>query len=579
MAKNPYLKSFIETLDERYPDDSKSLTNSQWLFQHTTLRQKPFSTKDYSFQTEIIDDMNPDLSCIKPSQVGLTESQMRKFFAFLKRNPGTSGIFSFPNQPMRDRMSQSRIKLLLETDKIWNGPLVAKPVRQKALYQVDESFGYIFGTTEGEATSTSADILMEDEVDLANQALRGLMQSRLQNSDHKINQRFSTPTFEGFGIDAAYRASDQRSYLIRCPGCRHWQAPDFKREFLRLPGLPITCQDVTRLSQDEVNQIDISNVAVVCERCSKPLDLRNPSENREWVAKHPGRSGHGYDVRPFSTHRITIPYILDQMMKYNRADNPRGFFNTVLGQPFNDSNARISEADIRQCFLSNEQPVSPAAFGDVFLGADMGETCHVVIGRPNHIFEFHQIPRREIVDFVVGKTNAYNIVAGGIDRYPYTPTSDEIRDKTFGRIMPVGYATVPKAPAVVEQFDEFEQLTHYVVNRTISIDAVANKTRNRVWNFSGHEAQSSLLISHMRGMFRMELPDLPPVWQKVGEDHYLHAMANHQLAVRLKQGIDFQADQRSSIFLGGGARLFTPAGPGIFRGADNASPFGILGGR
>ncbi|WP_204307082.1 hypothetical protein, partial [Klebsiella aerogenes] len=70
-------------------------------------------------------------------------------------------------------------------------------------------FGYITGTTEGEATSISADILMEDEVDLADQSMRSLFQSRLQGSLWKITQRFSTPTYLGYGIDAAYQASDK----------------------------------------------------------------------------------------------------------------------------------------------------------------------------------------------------------------------------------------------------------------------------------------------------------------------------------------------------------------------------------
>lgn len=564
-------------LDERYPDDTKALTTTQWLFQHTKLRQRPFSTKDYEFQTKILDDLHPDLSCLKLSQVGMTESQFRKFFAFLKRNPGTSGIFSFPNQPMRDRVSQTRIKTMLETDKIWNGPLVAKPVRQKAIYQVDESFGYITGTTEGEATSIAADLLMEDEVDLADQAMRGLMQSRLQNSDWKITQRFSTPTYQGYGIDAAYAVSDSHEFMIRCAACRHWQLPDFERRFLKLPGLPLECEDVTKLSSQDIDKIVMDEVAVVCERCSVPLNLRDPETPREWVAEHPGRRGRGYRIRAFSTHKITIPYILDQLVKYTRADNTRGFYNTVLGRAYNDSNARISEEDIRACMDVAQTP-TPEMYrgtGDIFLGADMGQTCHVVIGRPNHIFEFKQIPQHEIVDFVVARCNSYGIVAGGLDMYPYTPTAEEIRDKTHGIVMPVAYSTSKTAPSVAEHRDEFEKLSHYVVNRTRALDAVSLKTRTRSWKFTGYEAHSHILVTHLRNMFRIEAPDSPPMWNKIGEDHYFHALSNHQTAVRLRAGIDFQSDQRSSIFLGGGARLFTPPRQGIYRGAD--TPFGILG--
>lgn len=565
---NSHLAAFLSGLDERFPDDSTSMSMAEWITTNTKLRQRKFSFDGFEFQRQIVDDMHPDMTVMKLSQIGLTEVQMRKFFGFLKRNVGTAGIFSMPTLPMRDRLSQTRIKTLIEGEPIFNGPMVAKPVRHKGLYQVDESFGYITGTTEGEATSISADILMEDEVDLADQSMRSLFQSRLQGSKWKVTQRFSTPTYLGYGIDAAYQASDKHEWFIRC-SCGHHQVPIFHPRFLCLPGLKGDHEDLSKLSQEQVDAIDMDNTYVRCEKCFRPLDLGGPA--REWIAEFPSRRSRGYRVRPFSITSITIPYIFRMLLEYQRKDNLKGWHNTVIGEAFNDSNARISEEDLIAIMHPRQVEPGELQTGDLFLGCDVGQTCHVVIGKPNSLLEFHQVPQQEIVQFIKGRVETLGIVQGGIDMYPYTPTAEAVREATNGIIMPMAYSTSKVAPAIKEAQDEFEVTTHYTINRTQALDLVAKQCRNRSWQLAGYGPFASLVKTHFRDMIRIEAPDEPPVWNKInGDDHFLHAAALQQTAVRLRAGVEFSSDQRSTVFIGGGARLFTPQGRPIFRGADQA---------
>lgn len=573
---NRLLTDFLAGLDQRFPDDSSVMSMSEWLTRNTRLRNRPFSFKGYEFQKQIADDMHPDLTCIKLSQIGLSEIQFRKFFGFLKRNVGTAGIFSMPNQPMRDRISVTRIKTMIESDPIFNGPMVDKPVRRKDLYQVDQSFGYITGATEGEATSISADIHFADEVDLADQSMLALFGSRLQGSEWKIRQRFSTPTYYGYGIDAAFSISDQHEYLYRCPGCRHWQTPNFEPRFVCLPGLTKDIEDLSKLTSEDIDLIDFDGCHVRCEECSRPMDLTDPSL-REWVPVHPSRKSRGYRVRCFSVANITIPYILRQLKEYQRADNMKGFHNTVLGEAFNDANARISEEDIRFVMKGQGAP-DPRPAGGLFIGIDAGLTCHVTIGTPGHVFEWHQVPQHELVAFVKGRLDTLPIVGGCMDMYPYTNLAEEIRDLQGhqGKIMPIAYATVATAAALVEKKDEFEVVTHYVANRTKAIDTVSKLTRNRGWSFTGYGEQQSLIITHMRDMIRIERPDEAPVWEKInGNDHYLHSLGYQQLAVRVRAAQDFRSDtdERSNVMLFGGDVL-NHRNDNLHRGADFA---GVLG--
>lgn len=554
---NRLLNEFIQGLEARYPSDSTAMPMSEWITTHTHLRGKKFSFKDHGFQKQITDDLHTDLSVIKISQVGATEVQLRKFLAFLRRNTGVSGIFSLPSQPMRDRLSQTRVKSLVESEEIFNPLALSKPVRQKSIYQIDQSFGYFTGATEGEATSIPADILFIDEIDLADQGMLGLFQSRLQASKWKITQRFSTPTYVGYGIDAHYQASDQHEYMCKCGSCGHWQVPLWTPRFMHLPGFRAeaeTSEQMAQLAADEIEAIDLDNAYVRCEKCSRPLDL---ASNREWVAVHPTRRTRGYRIRPFSTTNITIPYIFEQLNRYRIAENLRGFFNTVLGEPFNDGNARLSEDDIRACMISPAVP-SELPEGPMLIGGDVGQVCHIVIGTANHIVEMVQVPQSELRDFILGRLATYPIIAGCLDMYPYTPLVEEIRDASGKVIMPMAYATTPNVAPLRENKDEFDETTHFIAHRTKAIDAVAKDIRTRQYRLSGYGGHGSLLVNHLRDMIRIETPDEPPVWNKLsGQDHFFHAMVFHRLAVRMKLGIDFKSDKdlRTHIFLLGGGGL------------------------
>jgi hypothetical protein len=532
---------------------------STWLERNTRLKNEPFSFRHYEFQRQIADDLHPQMSVIKPSQVGLSELQMRKFLAFLKRNTAVTGIYTLPNDKMRDRLSQTRMKPLVEGEPVFNGPVSEKPVRHKGLYQIDDSFGYVTGSTEGDATSIPADFLFHDEIDLTDQRMIGLFQSRLQGSNYRITQRFSTPTYVGYGIDATYSASDQLEYLHKCSHCNHYQIPDFHPRFLCLPGLTSAFdgEDLSKLADDDIAAIDMAQTFVRCEKCSRPLDLLDPTR-WQWVATYPTRRTRGYRIRPFNVPRhITIPYIFDQLLIRRQQDDIKGFFNTVLGQPYNDAKARLQEDAIRACFGSPEVQESPST-EPLAVGIDMGLTCHVVLGSPTRTIGMWQVPQGQIVEFVenllLPGRYGNHIVGGCIDRHPYTPTAEEIRDLTPAKlIMPVIYAR-PDAAPIDMKFDEFEKPSHVAANRTRALDTVAKVIRNRTLEMNGYGDNQQLVVTHLRDMIRIEKPDIPPIWQKItGQDHFFHAIAYMLLAFRMRDVATYRShtDLRSMFFIGG----------------------------
>ncbi|WP_170850142.1 MULTISPECIES: phage terminase large subunit family protein [unclassified Beijerinckia] len=535
---------------------------SEWVIKNTRLKRKPYSFRGYEFQQKIIDDLHQNLCCIKCSQVGLTESQLRKYLGWLRRNPGTTGIYTMPDDKMRDRVSQTRVKPLITTEPVFNPPRGDSPVRQKGIYQIDDSFAYFTGNTEGDATSIPADILVHDELDLSDQENIGLFQSRLQNSDFKIRQTFSTPTFLGFGIDAMFNLSDQWEFFTRCPGCRQHQLPEFHLRHMHLPGLLKKEDDLTKLTAEDIGRIDISQTYWRCEKCSTQLHLGDTSI-REWVAKHPSRTqNRGYRVRPTSIDRITIPYIFQRLVEHQRLDNMKGFFNTVLGEAYNDSNARISEADIKACMDSPGEP-SDNINEPCTIGIDQGNICHITVGTPTRTLLHTQVPRNELKDKVLYLLKRFNIVSGAMDRYPDTTLAESIRDLEGykGIIWPIHYGTAANSPFLKETKDEFDEITHWVAHRTKTLDQVATIIRNHKLSLNGFGHHQSLLINHLRGMFRKEAPDILPVWEKLTEeDHFFHSLGYMLLARRLVDVIfhNSEPELRSNALLIGGTTSIVP---------------------
>lgn len=536
-----YLDDFVAGLESRFTDDKSTMSMSEWMIANTHLRKKPFSFKGFEFQKQIADDMHHDLCVIKCSQIGLTEIQLRKYLGFLKRNTAVTGIFTLPKDTMRDRVSQTRVKPLIDEQPVFNQhPAHSKPVRHKGLYQIDQSFAYFTGSTEGDATSIPADILFNDEIDLTDQAMLGLFQSRLQGSKYRITQAFSTPTYIGFGVDGKFNVSDQHLYMYRCPKCRHYQEPDFHPRFLCLPGNTVDTEDLTLLDADQISKINFDEAHLRCEKCSAPIDL-DPS-NWSWVATFPTRRSRGYRVRPFSIPTIQLPYIFDQLTRYKAASNLRGFYNTVLGQPFNDSNARLQETDIR-AIMESPQPYTASDDEQCFIGIDVGITCHLVIGKPGLVFHWEQVPSHNLLNRVSQLASQYNIVGGCIDLEPYRPTAEDLRDMTSQIILPVDYSTTNGVPAITNKTDEFGGLSHLVANRTMAIDSVARAVRKAQVKFTGYGHLDRQIIQHLMDMVRIEEPDQDAKWEKLnGNDHFFHALAYLFVAMRNKQVLDFSSD-------------------------------------
>lgn len=532
-------EQLYQSVKLRFGDANATQSMGDWICANTTLKKRPFSFADYPFQKMIADDMHPNLSVKKCSQIGLTEVQIRKFLAILTRSTSLNGIFSMPNEKMFTKTYNGRIKPLLEADGVFNPPSARKPTRSKDQVQIRDSFGYITACTEGDATSLSADFLFHDELDLSPQEIIALYQSRLQGSDMQITQSFSTPTFVNFGIDKNYKLTDQREYTMKCGSCNHVQIPRFTPEFIHLDHFPFDVEQFTDLTAQDIAQLDLENCYVKCEKCNSRLDLGD-ADSREWVATFPTRTNfRGYQVRPFSTSRIRPAYIFRQLAQYQERSFTRGFYNTVLGEEYTAADAKIQREDVEACMAKGTSQIPDvSANTPCYLGIDVGFTCHLTVsyddqdGWPQFVL-FEQIPAAYLVRRVEEILKIYNIVQGAIDRFPYTNEANELRDITYGRVIPIQYRGNSSLQPVFEP--DTKVISHYSANNTLVLDRVRTLISGRKMSMSGYQGQKELVIAQLTDMVRNDSPDQEDMGQWIktsGNDHYMHSIAFNLLARR-----------------------------------------------
>lgn len=543
---NQYLGELLRLMQNRYEIDRDTMGYADWICANTSLRNRKFSFDKYPMQKQIADDMHPMLSCIKISQVGLTEVQIRKALAFLKRNQGTTLIFTFPDDAMRKRNSQQRISPIVEGDKVFNlNNDINKPTRSIELYQIAQSFLNVVGNKESDATSTSADVIFQDEVDLSDQAMLALFGSRVQGSDWKIIQKFSTPTYSGFGIDADFNLSDQKHYLVKCDCCNHWQFPTFEPQFINIPNLSSDISNLLEIDQGMIDNsnLDLLNAEVVCEKCRAPLDLGR-ADNRSWVAKYPSRTHHhGYRINPFTVSTLNVAYIVTQLLKYKQANFIRGFKNTVLGLADDAANNRLNLAQINTAFTNKMVIETIDKTLPTWVGIDVGQTCHITIGQGYTLNQIEAVKFMtchvdELLNVVGILKNTLNITGGLIDRHPYEPTADAVREVTHGLILPCEYRGDKELNMVLGPAKEE---LYVQANRTALLDEVRNGITSGKLMLSGYGDFKAIITDHLRNMVREETPEKPAVWVKLSQDdHFFHSTGFMLSAVKLRRLQEFK---------------------------------------
>lgn len=214
------------------------------------------------------------------------------------------------------------------------------------------------------------------------------------------------------------------------------------------------------------------------------------------------------------------------------------FANTALGEPHTDGSNQLIDSVVRRVLGSPQRPEIGSQV-PVAIGIDVGRVCHLtlgpLVGDQVHPVLMEIVPAEGdhgIVARVKELKERYNIVCGAMDRYPYTPTTNEVFAVSGGKIVPTAYHVGRLVDLV---YDEFGQINYAKVNRTQVIDNVVRRIQREAYKIEGYGDMAEIVIQHLCGMVRIEIEEDQPRWEKLphGADHFLHSLALMSISPRI----------------------------------------------
>lgn len=467
--------------------------------------QQPIEFDWHRFMLQPYADLSPDQATMKSAQVGWSVKEiLRSVHAckLLKLNViyilptrNASAEFVVPKVDPMLRRNPGLRALVQNTD-------------NKSLKQIGDRFLYFKGAFhEGEAISTSADLLVSDEYDRCNQAVLMAYQSRLQASKFGWNWRFSNPSVPGFGIHELYQDSDQMHWFVTCAHCGHESYMDFEQQ---------------PLHERKPHYIDQLRRIYACGNCAGEIDNEDRQSGR-WLPRYPKAKRRGYWISQLIVPWVSAAKILDQ-----RDSMPIDvFYNFVLGQPYQASEFLIN----REAILRSNTPGVPEKV-DVAMGCDSGKQKHWVLGTPEGIFAYGKADDWEDIERLIRLYNATCV----IDALPDFTIPEQLARKYPGKVFVHYYSHDSKSLNVIER-KEGEQFGVIQSDRTKLFDMLAAEITSRAINFFQQPTALDELIYHFEQMYRIVETDSRGIQRAKWEtkenrpDHFAHAAAYYRVAL------------------------------------------------
>lgn len=374
-----FLSEFREMADRveaRLLKGSLKVKYSDWIAQNTTLKGSPFSFLNHEFQIDIVDYEGEEMVCMKCSQAGVSEAEVRRMLAKLAIHQGLTAIYSLPNSKFAIKFAQGRIDPVVDGSKRLS-ELNWKRSNSGELKQFGASSLYPVGASiESQAISIPADVLVQDEFDFGTPEILALLSSRLRHAKNGGETRkFSTPTLPGFGIHKAYSSSTQALYLCKCERCETWVEVDFSRDVM-IPGYDGAFAEFEKEMLEDPS-ISWRDAVLLCPNpsCRKPIDrsLANP-KRREWVHRWTSASAAGFHVRPTDiiAYNPTVS-VLKQLKLY---ENRMHYDNFVLGVTYASDATEVNLETVKR----NTTETEAMRGQGLCMGLDVGKKLYITIG-------------------------------------------------------------------------------------------------------------------------------------------------------------------------------------------------------
>jgi hypothetical protein len=318
-------------------------------------------------------------------------------------------VYYFPTDEDVKDFAQDRANPIIDNSELLSSKLSHDKADNLGLKQMGNSSLYFRGVwTKRKVKSVDADMVVKDEVDEANQENLIFADDRMLHSKFKFGMELSQPSRPDFGINKSFKLSDQRFFMVKCPGCGKWN------------------NIVEKFPENLMSKGKDDNLTawLGCSRCRRKLDRTNG----KWVAAYPSRSKDhiGFLESQLFSNTVTMEFIYKKFTGAVLSSEKKNVWISIIGKPYRDSelcpftDSLITAAEGKNGF-------EKSAFSS-FMGIDVGDVCHVTIwgwnGRRLRFIYAEEVladnePRFQ---YLIEKYNSYFV----IDAMPYKNLSKRL---------------------------------------------------------------------------------------------------------------------------------------------------------
>lgn len=315
----------------------------QWIVSENIVNEKGeiFDFRDRPFLLDILTDFNPNIAVTACAQVGKSVSFSIKIL-FAVKYLHFNCLYTMPSDSDVNEFVSSKFNKIVQANIHEFAGMETNNIERKEL---NNRFIFFKGTiSKTAAISTTADLLVHDEVSRSDQGAIETYKSRTKASQYKGRWLFSNPGGERDELDIAFGKSNQKEWIVTCPLCRDehemvW--PD---------------------------SIDMEKKCFVCRECKLPIS-DNVRRGGKWVAQNPGSKNSGYHISHLMCAWITAEDIINDSQ-----GDPAYFNNFILGKSYSPGDLSVTKSTILDIWTPKILDEGPR-----FIGIDVGNIKHYVI--------------------------------------------------------------------------------------------------------------------------------------------------------------------------------------------------------
>jgi len=199
-------------------DEKQYFSILQWITERGVVSEKgdAFEYRNRPFLLDILTDFSPNIALMASAQVGKSVTFSLKTL-FAVKHLHLNVIYTMPTDTFVSEFVASKFNKLIQMNSHEFKDMEGDNVQRKEL---NDRFIFFDGTESKTAgISTTADLLIHDEISRSNQEKIVQYKSRTKASQYKGRWLFSNPGGERDELDLEHQRSDQKEWNVKCPHC------------------------------------------------------------------------------------------------------------------------------------------------------------------------------------------------------------------------------------------------------------------------------------------------------------------------------------------------------------------------